>query len=254
MKHNTRKTRRNTELIVALDVDDLAQAERLVELLYPSVKIFKIGSQLFTGSGPKAVEAVNRKGAHVFLDLKFHDIPNTVYSAVSKATVMRQVKFSEEIEKNVKDTTQSGIFMITVHTLGGAEMLQAAVKAAAEKAKELNIKRPLIVGVTRLTSQSDKGNLRQEVLAAARLAKDAGLDGVVCSVHEAASIRRECGDDFVIVTPGIRPQGSLSNDQSRVATPQRALEATADFIVVGRPIIKAEDPRKAADGIIKEII
>ena len=224
---------RKPKLVVALDVDNLEEAKRLVEALYPAVKIFKVGSQLFTAEGPEAVRMIGNKGAQVFLDLKFHDIPNTVLQAVMAST--------------------PNVAMMTVHTKGGREMLEAAVRGATEKAAELKIKRPFIVGVTRLTSDKEEANTEQDVLEAARLAKDAGLDGVVCSVYEAQSIRKECGDDFLIVTPGIRPKGYPRDDQSRVATVQEAVQAGADFIVVGRPIIKAEDPLGVAKDMVKEI-
>jgi orotidine-5'-phosphate decarboxylase len=226
--------RHKTQLIVALDVDALEEVERLVGLLYPTVKIFKVGSQLFTGFGPEAVRVVSKKGAQVFLDLKFHDIPNTV-------------------EKAMAQTTQLSIIMTTVHSKGGREMLEAAVRGATKKAEELNIEKPFIVGVTRLTSDKNNGNTQQDVLQAARLAKDAGLDGVVCSVHEAARIRKELGNHFLIVTPGIRPEGYPSGDQARVATAKQAVLAGADFIVVGRPIIQAKDPLVVAKGMAEEI-
>ncbi|MBU1148336.1 MAG: orotidine-5'-phosphate decarboxylase, partial [Candidatus Omnitrophica bacterium] len=195
--------------------------------------IFKVGSQLFTVCGPEAINMVKKKGAQVFLDLKFHDIPNTVREAVIAGTV--------------------SAVMMTVHIKGGREMLEAAVKGATDKAKELNIDRPSIIGVTRLTSGKNESTTEQDVMDAARCARDAGLDGVVCSVHEAGRIRKEFGKDFLIVTPGIRPKGYPSDDQSRIATAKQAVEAGADFIVVGRPIIKAEDPKKVAEDIAEEI-
>ena len=224
---------RKPQLVVALDVDNLKEAERLVEALYPTVEIFKVGSQLFTSEGPKAVRMVGNKGAQVFLDLKFHDIPHTVYQSVSAGT--------------------TGAVMMTVHILGGKKMLQEALRGAKEKAAALNIKKPFIIGVTRLTSDSNKNDTQIKVSKAAKLAKDAGLDGVVCSVFEALSVRKDCGDDFSIVTPGIRPQGFPSDDQVRFATPKEAAEAGADFIVVGRPVIKAKDPLGVAKEIIEEI-
>ena len=224
---------KKTELIVALDVDNLKDAEHLVKSLYPTIKIFKVGSQLFTACGPEAVKMVVNKGAGVFLDLKFHDIPHTVYQSVSAGT--------------------AGAVMMTVHILGGKKMLQEAVRGAQDKAAELKIKKPFIIGVTRLTSDSSENDTQTKVLEAARLAKDAGLDGVVCSVHEALSVKKECGNDLLIVTPGIRPRGFPSDDQLRVATPKEAAEAGVDFIVVGRPVIKAKDPLGAAKEIIEEI-
>lgn len=224
----------HNKLILALDVTSIEEARHFVDILYPAVKIFKVGSQLFTSCGPEAVKMVINKGAKVFLDLKFHDIPNTVFSAVSSGTSL-------------------GVFMITVHTAGGKEMLQAAVRAATEKAQELKIKKPYLVGVTVLTSASGEGNARDTVLKRAEFARDAGLDGVVCSAQEAGLVRNKAGKDFKIVTPGIRSANEPKDDQKRTATAKEAIEAGADFIVVGRPILKAQDPLKAAEEILKEI-
>lgn len=222
------------QLILALDVDNLAQAERLVNLLFPRVKIFKVGSQLFTACGPEAVKMIAKKGAQVFLDLKFHDIPNTVYSAVSCGLA-------------------DSVFMITLHTQGGKKMLEAGLKAAEDKAKKLMIKRPFLLGVTILTSEDRQADTEKLVLARAGLAKEAGLDGVVCSVQEAVGIRKQLGKDFIIVSPGIRPSGYPGDDQSRVATIKQAIEAAVDFIVVGRPILKADNPLHAAEQILREL-
>lgn len=231
------------KLIVALDVDNLDKAKHLVDILKDKVKIFKVGSQLFTACGPAAVKMVGEKGARVFLDLKFHDIPHTVFTSVSLATGLNCII----------NTTQLAVFMMTVHTEGGILMLKAAVRAATEKADELRIKRPFIIGVTRLTSDKNEKNIKKIVLEAARLAKEAGLDGVVCSVREAAMVRKEFGAEFLIVTPGIRPKGYKSDDQSRVATVKEAVQAKVDYIVVGRPIIDSENPRKAAEEILADI-
>lgn len=219
------------KLIVALDVFTLEEARRLVDLLYPEVKLFKIGSQLFTACGPEAVKIIGEKGARVFLDLKFHDIPNTVASATSSGTSLP-------------------VFMMTVHTKGGKAMLEAAVRGAMEKSDELKIDRPLIVGVTRLTSDDNQEDTSKVVLEAARLAKDSGLDGVVCAASEAGLIRNEFGKKFIIVTPGIRPKGAASDDQKRTATAQEAIAAGSDYLVIGRPILKAQDPLRA----VKELI
>jgi len=212
------------KLIVALDVDTLKEAKDLVDKLYPSVKIFKVGSQLFTACGPEAVKMIAQKGAKVFLDLKSHDIPNTVKKAVEVAAKLE-------------------VFMLTVHLSGGKEMLQAAASV---------VNRPKIVGVTVLTSQSEDGTANK-VLELAKLAKNSGLDGVVCSMSETKMIKKELGKGFLVVNPGIRPKDSSSNDQKRIATPKEAIDAGADFIVVGRPVIQAEDPRKAALNILKEL-
>jgi orotidine-5'-phosphate decarboxylase len=214
------------KLIVALDVDTLEKAKDLVEKLKNEVKCFKIGSQLFTACGPEAVRMVGEKGAKVFLDLKFHDIPNTVFLAVSSGT-------------------SAPVVMMTVHTKGGREMLEAALRGAEKKAQELKIPRPFIVGVTRLTSDEDQGNIQAEVLQAARMAKDAGLDGVVCAVSEAAAVRKEFGGGFIIVTPGIRAKNKKTDDQKRTATAAEAIAAGAHFIVVGRPIVEADNPLQA---------
>lgn len=209
------------KLIVALDVDTLGEAEKFVDKLYSAVKMFKVGSQLFTACGPQAVEMITKKGARVFLDLKSHDIPNTVKKAVEAASKLQ-------------------VFMLTVHLSGGKEMLQAAAGVP---------NRPKIVGVTILTSQSED-NTANRVLDLARLAKEAGLDGVVCSVAETKMIKKESGKDFIVVNPGIRPKDSQVNDQKRVATPKEAIEAGADFIVMGRPILEAKDPLKLIEGLI----
>ena len=222
------------QLIVALDVDTIEEARKLVDDLGDSVEIYKVGSQLFTVCGPVIVRYLQSKGKRVFLDLKFHDIPNTVASAVKSA-----------VELNV--------FMLTVHTAGGKEMLEAALLAGGAQAKALNVDRPYIVGVTVLTSITKDAGTQELVLQRARLAKESGLDGVVASVEEAALIRRECGPDFLIVTPGIRPVDASLNDQKRAATPQAAILQGSNFLVVGRPIIQAPSPRTAAQKILEDM-
>ncbi len=232
-------------LIVALDVDTFEETQKLVDDLADVVDTFKIGSQLFTAYGPFAVRYVQAKGKNVFLDLKFHDIPNTVAAAVGSAVAL-----------SVPPGKEKGfapLFMLTVHTSGGLEMLQAAAHAAKEQAAALKVKRPLIVGVTVLTSQTSEKNTQGLVLERAQLAKAAGLDGVVASVEEAAAIRKTLGKDFVIVTPGIRPAGTQAGDQKRVATPAAAIKSGSDFLVVGRPIVSAPQPRQAALDILNDI-
>jgi len=223
---------RQNKFIAALDVDTLDKARNFVERLYPFVKLFKIGSQLYTACGPQAVRMVIEKGGSVFLDLKFHDIPNTVRCAAAAGT------------------SQPGVFMMTAHTVGGLEMLKKAVEGAQEKARELKIKRPFVVGVTVLTSEKDSKNTLATVLERAQLSREAGLDGVVCSVYEAAAVRKACGKDFIIVTPGIRPAASARGDQQRAATAQAAFAEGADYIVVGRPILEARDPLAAVKNFI----
>lgn len=236
------------KLIVALDVDTLDKAKEVLDALGEKVKLYKIGSQLFTAAGHKAIEMVANKGGKVFLDLKFHDIPNTVYSATCSCTSIACTFVPVENEaaiSKVKESTVFPVFMMTVHTKGGAKMLAEAARAAKEKAEELKITRPFIVGVTRLTSDPDTGNTKEEVLSAARLAKDSGLDGVVCAATETKMIREVFGPDFIIVNPGIRAKSAKADDQKRTATAKEAIEAGASFIVVGRPILEASDPVKA---------
>jgi len=230
-------------LIVALDVDSLAQAERLAERLDGLVRRFKIGSQLFTAGGPAVVESIQKRGAEVFLDLKFHDIPNTVAGAAREAARL-------------------GVFMFNVHASGGLAMMKAAAEGAAAAAVELSVRRPLAIAVTVLTSL-DRAALHRElgvtssvedhVLHLAELAREAGLDGTVASPVEIAAIRRSLGAAWVIVTPGVRPAGSAAGDQSRVATPGAATRAGAHYLVVGRPITGAPDPAAAAAAILEEM-
>lgn len=231
------------KLIVALDVDTFEEARGLIDALSSVVDIFKVGSQLFTACGPVVVGYLLGMGKKVFLDLKFHDIPHTVNCAVSAAVGIHSPhsKFSQ------------GIFMYTIHTQGGEEMLRAAAKAAARKSQELGIPKPLGLGVTVLTSDEKKDNLAREVLIRAQLAKRCGLDGVVASAQEAQLIRRKFGKDFIIVTPGIRAKDSEAGDQKRIATAFEAIQAGSDFLVVGRPIVKASNPQEAAQKILDEI-
>lgn len=221
--------RMQAELIVALDVPDLGGALRIVRRLHPMVRMFKIGSQLFTAEGPRAVWAVRSLGAEVFLDLKFHDIPNTVAQAVAAAASL-------------------DVFMLTVHAQGGEAMLEAA-KLAARKAK----RPPKIVAVTVLTSQKAEASLHKKIMSLARTAFDSRIDGVVASAQECASLRRAFGKNFIIVTPGIRPKDSEKGDQKRVATAAGAVASGSSFLVVGRPVIQAADPYQAAESILAEM-
>ncbi|MEW6097536.1 MAG: orotidine-5'-phosphate decarboxylase [bacterium] len=224
-------------LIVALDVDNLKEAARLVNLLIDYVTIFKVGAQLFTAVGNDAVKMIQDKGGKVFLDLKYYDIPNTVAQAT-------------------KIVAKMGVFMYTIHTLGGKEMMKAVVDVISTQHTK-----PLVIGVSILTSLNQEGlkdigitkNLNDEVVALAKLAKSSGLDGIVASTYEVSEIRNQCGLDFIIVTPGIRPGGSILDDQKRVATAKEAIADGADFIVVGRPIIAHQNPAKVANQIIKEM-
>lgn len=222
------------QLIVALDVDTLEEAGRLIDTLSGVVDFFKVGSQLFTACGPEALRMVSAKDKKVFLDLKYHDIPNTVAGAVRVAA-------------------GHGIFMYTVHTIGGAEMLKAAAQSAAESAAKFKVPRALGVGITVLTSEEKKDNIHHLVLERALLAKKSGLDGVVASAQEAELIRRELGRDFIIVTPGIRPSLAHAGDQKRTATPSEAVSKGSNFLVVGRPVIGSADPAQAAEAILAEM-
>ena len=229
-------------LIVALDVPTLGEAEGLVKTLSPVVQIFKIGKELFTAEGPRAVGMVRSHGGHVFLDLKFHDIPNTVASACGAAVKL-------------------GVWMLNVHALGGRPMLEAAARAVKKAAGELKVQKPFLLGVTVLTSISEKDlqevgigeKVDAEVERLARLAEACGLNGVVASPQEIENVREACGRDFQIVTPGVRPPWAESSDQKRVMTPSAAIRLGANFIVVGRPITKAKDPLQAAKKILEEI-
>lgn len=210
------------EIILALDVDSFKQARYFVNKLYPHIKIFKVGAQLFTALGPKIIETIKRQGAEVFLDLKFFDIPNTVAAAV-RAAVRHKVK------------------MLTLHILGDEEMIKAAVAAGKDEARKLKVKRPLLIGVTVLTSKEANSS---DVFTLAKIGIDCGLDGVVCSAREARALRDKIKNKFLIVTPGIRAKGLGKNDQKRTATVSEAIQAGSNFLVIGRPILEAKDPLK----------
>ena len=224
-------------LIVALDTPDLASALRLAKRLRGVVRYAKIGSILFTAEGPSAIRRIRALGFDVFLDLKFHDIPSTV-------------------EKSCRAAARHGVFLLTVHACGQRDMLKAAVAGASEEARRLRRPRPRIVGVTVLTSVaggSGRSRLTSRVTQLAVCAKEAGLDGVVASAQEASAIRRRVGSRFWIVCPGIRPADGQALDQARVSSPAAALAAGADWLVVGRPITEARDPRAAALAIVKDM-
>ena len=224
-------------LIVALDVPNSAEAQRLVAALGDSVSFYKVGKQLFTAAGPALVRELVGSGKKVFLDLKFHDIPNTVAAAVRSASEL-------------------GVAMLNVHASGGSKMMQAAAEAAAAAKQP-----PLVLAVTVLTSLGDAdlrelgvmGTAREQVLRLASLARRAGCGGVVASAREAQALRQEMGTSFTIVALGVRPAGASKDDQSRVATPAEAIAAGADYIGVGRPITGAKDPAAAARAILEEI-
>ena len=224
-------------LIVALDVSSAREALELAVKLRQGAGRLKVGKQLFTAEGPQVVRDLVAAGYGIFLDLKFHDIPNTVGAAVRSASAL-------------------GVDMLTVHASGGSKMLRAAVEAARQAAK-----RPKILAVTVLTSMSDadvqevgfSGRVVDEVLRLAELALGAGCDGIVTSAREAAEVRKRLGDGFAIVTPGIRPAGGAAGDQARVVTPGDAIRAGATHLVVGRPITGAADPAAAAISIVDEI-
>ncbi|MFH0917588.1 MAG: orotidine-5'-phosphate decarboxylase [Candidatus Omnitrophota bacterium] len=245
------------EIILALDVDTLKEAKHFVDLLYPKIKSFKIGSQLFTACGPEAVKMIGAKGGKVFLDLKFHDIPNTVYQSVTSGTLTGSTVIFEtartDMADSAKDVITPPVFMMTVHIKGGRAMLEAAAKGAVERSKKLGIKKPLIVGVTRLTSDEDSVDTLKEVIQAAQLAKVSGLDGVVCSALEAREVRKACGEDFVIVTPGIRSSKDAVGDQKRTSNVKQAVEAGSDFLVIGRPILKAADPIAKTEELLGDL-
>jgi orotidine-5'-phosphate decarboxylase len=227
-------------ILVALDVDSAAQAIALADAVRGSVGGVKVGKQLFTAEGPGIVRTLAERGDRVFLDLKFHDIPNTVAGAVAAAV-------------------DTGAWMVNVHASGGRKMMQAAAQAAANAAARATRPRPLVIGVTVLTSLDHEQLLEtgvtrsvvDQVVYLARLAQDSGLHGVVASPQEIAVIRRACGPDFLIVTPGIRPgNGAVaSDDQARTMSPAEAVRAGASYLVIGRPITAAGDPRLAAEGI-----
>lgn len=230
------------KLIVALDTSDERRALKLVDELKEYANIFKVGSELFASCGPGIIKRIRDKGAKVFLDLKFHDIPNTVQKAAASITRL-------------------GVFIFNVHSLGGYEMMAKTAESVKDEAKRLNVPRPKVLAVTILTSLDKNGlkkvginaNIESEVLRLAALAKSAGLDGVVASPVEAKIIRKKFGQDFLIVTPGVRPSWAGHGDQKRTTTPKEAISNGADFIVVGRPIIDAAHPRAAAKKILEEI-
>jgi len=250
---NETQDKKKGQLVVALDVNTFEEAREIFHKLSDVVDVFKVGSQLFTSCGPVSVCYILAYGKKVFLDLKFHDIPNTVSNAVKAAVGMGE-KVHEIVGTSDDDVKpDQGVFMCSVHTAGGKEMLTKSVMAAREEAERIGVERTLIVGITVLTSEKKTDNIKKIVLERALLAKEAGLDGVVASPQEASIIRRKLGDDFMIVTPGIRLVGYDSGDQKRIKTPSEAIAQGSNFLVVGRPIINSRDPLQAAKDILREM-
>ena len=222
-------------IIIPLDME-YTSAVSIADKLDPNICRLKVGNQLFTSSGPKIVKTLHDKGFEIFLDLKFHDIPNTVYESVRSAANL-------------------GVWMINVHASGGSKMLDAS-----RKALEGFDKPPLLVGVTILTSISEEilteigfNNLDKQVMRLTKLAQRSGLDGVVCAASDASKVKQTCGESFLTVTPGIRPRDADLNDQSRTSTPKEAIANGSDFLVIGRPITGSEDPTNALENIYKEV-
>ncbi len=229
------------KIIFALDVKGVSEIDRWAELLSGKVGMFKVGKELFTSCGPEAVKAVQRHGGQVFLDLKYHDIPNTVAQAMVAAAGL-------------------GVQLTNLHALGGGEMMETAANAVRKEFSDAE--RPRLLAVTILTSSTVE-TLRQVgiehsvpdmVVRLAKLAKESGMDGVVASPLEIGLIREACGPDFLIVTPGVRPSFAALDDQKRIMSPSDAIQAGADYLVIGRPIAKAADPAAAAGLIAEEIL
>ncbi len=230
-------------LVLALDVEDIKEAKELVNSLSPYIGTFKVGLQLFCGYGLEIIDYIKEKNSNFFLDVKLHDIPNTV-------------------EKASYNVVKNGANFFNVHATGGIEMMKAAKKGALEACKKYNKKPPIILAVTMLTSISQEvlkdellndTNIESLVINLAKNAKKAGLNGVVASAKELKAIKKELGDDFIVLTPGIRPSWSLVDDQKRIATPKSAIADGADYIVLGRAVTKAEDKIEAIKKIYQEI-
>jgi orotidine-5'-phosphate decarboxylase len=230
------------KIIFALDVEHFTEAQRWVTLLKDQVGMFKVGKQLFTHSGPKVIDMIRKKGQKVFLDLKFHDIPNTVAKAGEEATKLE-------------------VAMFNLHALGGFEMIKKTVEASRATAKELGIPKPFILAVTILTSMDEdaieevgiQGPILEEVGRLAFLSMKAGVDGVVASPQEIGVIRKRCGEKFLIVTPGIRLPSEKKDDQKRTLSPKEAISAGANYLVIGRPIKESKDPLETVQKIVEDI-
>lgn len=235
---------RDKKIILALDVSSEREAVDLVKELKDLVGAFKVGLELFTSAGPRIIEAVKNAGAEkIFFDGKFHDIPNTVAGAARAATRM-------------------GVWMFNVHAPGGSAMMRAAVDAAGDEAHRLGVEPPIIIAVTVLTSISPEilnsemsvpMLLENQVTHLAQLAQNSGLDGVVASPHEILSVKSACGPQFLVVTPGVRPNWAAANDQKRIMTPSEAVRDGADYLVIGRAITAADDRRAAAERVLGEL-
>ena len=232
----------DNRIITALDVHSLEDMKKLVELLGDSVSFYKVGMELFYSAGPDAVRYLKEQGKHVFLDLKVHDIPNTV-------------------GQSIRALTRLGADLMTLHGTGGKAMMAAAADAVRDEAAKLGIERPKLLAVTVLTSIDEEGwqeiggkySIAETVQRLAKLAKEAGVDGTVSSPYEAKAIRKMNGPDFLIVTPGIRPTFAVANDKKRFTTPSQALKDGASHLVIGRPITKADNPQEAVRKILAEI-
>lgn len=241
--NENKKMNPEDRVILALDTPDYVEALDIVRMFRNEVGMFKVGSELFTSAGPAIIERIHALRKKVFLDLKFHDIPTTVSRAAAAASRL-------------------GVFMLNIHTMGGRDMMKAAVDAVVNASLKYNTERPRIVGVTLLTSidndtlSRDLGiqhNVRFYVKYLAKLAYHAGLDGVVASPQETEVIRNQLGGGFLIVTPGIRPSWSRSDDQKRTLTPKQAIRKGSDYLVIGRAVMSQPDPTKALQRIYKEI-
>lgn len=239
---SSRQSSAKQRLIFALDVASLDEVKEYVTLLVDEVGLFKVGKQLFLHAGPQVVRLIHNKGGQVFLDLKFHDIPRTV----AKAGV---------------EATRLGVRMFNLHASGSLEMMRHTVTEVNKVCRTENLRRPKILAVTVLTSLNKEDlkrtgvitGVENQVVRLAKLAKEAGMDGVVASPLEIARIRRECGKHLLLVVPGVRSQGETWDDQKRVLTPEEAIRSGADYLVVGKPIRDAKDPRKAARQIVSEM-
>ena len=229
-------------ILCALDTVDTDEACSLAKTLNPYVGGIKLGLEFFSANGPTGFSKVSKNNNNIFLDLKLHDIPNTVAKTVHALMPLRPS-------------------IMTIHTAGGSNMMQAAVDAASKASKDIGCTRPLIVGVTILTSLDDndmetigyQDQVSSQVVKMAKLAKKSGLDGAVCSPHEISIIKEACGSDFKLIVPGIRPAGSAVGDQKRIMTPKKAVSLGADYLVIGRPITQAKDKIAAAQAIAIEI-